>query len=436
MNARDSEGNSYTVTIQDTPAALIASSRFVQANVEEAIRELSRYIRWKGKLDFVVRWDIQDTPGWWTSNGRGFAAYGGIDLSGRTYAMTEAITGADANGNDYDLGTWVSPYLIHGLFNYGEDVHIDPTPIASKKSDLGDKQDFYSIFLHETLHGLGFWSNAQHGLEPTSFDKLTEQRDGQWYFSGSATVKYYGDILPLAATGSRDHFSSSISNVYNINKEFGNYLDRWYITGLELAVLKDLGYELTSQGEYLLRIQSHLRKSSEYNFFKLGEDRYGLQVRGQSSVDEITGLSVLAFADKRVSIVDDVKGVFDQLTGKETQDAQMYRLYNAAFARFPDASGLRYWINEYTTGVSSYRSIAQSFLNSEEFKSQYGVNNTNEDFVNNMYKNILGRLPDADGLRYWVTNLDTGRDSRVNVLGGFSESTENKTLFSQVTGFF
>lgn len=52
-----------------------------------------------------------------------------------------------------------------------------------------------------------------------------------------------------------------------------------------------------------------------------------------------------------------------------------------------------------------------------------------------MYKNILGRLPDAEGLNYWVANLNAGTNSRVDVLGGFSESIENKNLFSQVTGF-
>jgi len=170
-------------------------------------------------------------------------------------------------------------------------------------------------------------------------------------------------------------------------------------------------------------------------FYNLGGGRYGVQQKGKSTIDEITGVSNLSFNDKTVSVSSDIKGVFDQVTGKETKDAQMYRLYNAAFARFPDASGLHYWINEYTRGITDYRNIAQSFLNSEEFKTRYGANNSNTDFINNMYRNILGRLPDEEGRNYWVSNLDSGRDIRVNVLGGFAESTENKNLFSQVTGF-
>jgi len=188
-------------------------------------------------------------------------------------------------------------------------------------------------------------------------------------------------------------------------------------------------------GDVLTGAPKLTQNTFDAKFYNLGGGRYGVQQKGKSTIDEITGVFTLSFNDKTVSVSSDIKGVFEQVTGKETKDAQMYRLYNAAFARFPDASGLRYWINEYTRGITDYRNIAQSFLNSEEFKTRYGANNSNTDFINNMYRNILGRLPDEEGRNYWVSNLDSGRDTRVNVLGGFAESTENKNLFSQVTGF-
>jgi len=172
-----------------------------------------------------------------------------------------------------------------------------------------------------------------------------------------------------------------------------------------------------------------------YQFYNIGAERYGIKQKESTRIDEITGLASISISGTTISISQDIQGVFDQVTGRETQDAQAFRLYNAAFARFPDSSGLRYWINEYKSGISNYRTIAQSFINSNEFALRYGANNSNEEFINNMYKNVLGRLPDASGLAYWVGNLNSGADSRVNVLGGFSESAENKILFSQVTGF-
>lgn len=173
----------------------------------------------------------------------------------------------------------------------------------------------------------------------------------------------------------------------------------------------------------------------DYQFYNIGAERYGIRKKESAKIDEITGLASISISGTIISISQDIQGVFDQVTGRESQDAQAFRLYNAAFARFPDSSGLRYWINEYKSGISSYRTIAQSFINSNEFALRYGANNSNEEFTNNMYKNVLGRLPDASGLAYWVGNLNSGTNSRVDVLGGFSESAENKILFSQVTGF-
>jgi hypothetical protein len=117
---------------------------------------------------------------------------------------------------------------------------------------LNGQQDFYSIFLHEVFHGFGLWSTAQHGQPPTSFDKLTMQANGEWFFIGASTTQYYGKSLPLAKTGSRDHFSNKIPVEHNLNREYGYYRTRWDITGLELAVLKDLGLELTPEGNELL----------------------------------------------------------------------------------------------------------------------------------------------------------------------------------------
>jgi len=172
-----------------------------------------------------------------------------------------------------------------------------------------------------------------------------------------------------------------------------------------------------------------------YQFYNLGGNRQGIQKKGTGAIDEITGISSLTFNDTKVSVSDNIIGVFNQVTGKETKDAQMFRLYNASFNRFPDSDGLKYWINEYSKGITDYRNIAESFIISSEFKQRYGASNTNLEFATNMYKNILGRLPDSEGLNYWVSNLNAGTNSRVDVLGGFSESVENKNLFSQVTGF-
>ena len=112
----------------------------------------------------------------------------------------------------------------------------------------------------------------------------------------------------------------------------------------------------------------------------------------------------------------------------------MFRLYNASFKRFPDPEGLKYWIEKYNSGVN-IRDIACNFLISFEFQQRYGTNVSDTTYVNNLYQNVLGRDADQSGLNYWLGNLNRGIENRCEVLIGFSESTENKALFTETTGF-
>ncbi len=81
------------------------------------------------------------------------------------------------------------------------------------------------------------------------------------------------------------------------------------------------------------------------------------------------------------------------------------------------------------------RVVAQSFLGSAEFIELYGADVSHTKYVNNLYKNVLGREADTAGLNYWVGNLSSGLETRYEALLGFAESAENKALFTEMTGF-
>lgn len=102
----------------------------------------------------------------------------------------------------------------------------------------------------------------------------------------------------------------------------------------------------------------------------------------------------------------------------------IYRLYQAAFNRTPDASGLGYWIALADKGAP-LSLIAAQFVGSSEFQNLYGSSNTNEKIVDIFYQNILHRSGEPSGVDYWVGVLNSGA-SRADVLMGFSESAENK----------
>ena len=186
-------------------------------------------------------------------------------------------------------------------------------------------------------------------------------------------------------------------------------------------------------------VKTYSGKFSDYKFYNKGNGVY--QIKTDSGYDDITGYPSLKFSGEAstsvlrdVSAIADIKGTFDQVTGLNTYSGRMFRLYNAAFKRLPDADGLKYWIDMLSSGANSDRVISKSFLASDEFADRYGSNVSNGQYVETLYTNILGRDYDQGGYNYWVGKLDEGRE-RYQLLINFAESDENKALFTDMTGF-
>ena len=87
-------------------------------------------------------------------------------------------------------------------------------------------------------------------------------------------------------------------------------------------------------------------------------------------------------------------------------DAQISRLYLAYFQRLPEESGLAYWRSVANSGVG-LAAISDVFAGSAEFINTYG-NLTNEQFVNQIYLNVLQRPADPGGQAYWTGQLANG----------------------------
>jgi hypothetical protein len=217
-------------------------------------------------------------------------------------------------------------------------------------------------------------------------------------------------------TNTTTNTTSVLSNTsyptYNVNNTWANNLVTGAITGSAPTLAKN---------------------SFDYKFYNLGGGRYGVQEKGSSKIDEITGASSLKFADQTLTPANDVAATFNQVKGKDDVSGVVFRLYNAAFSRLPDANGLQNWINGNASGGMTYASSAQSFSESQEFKNRYGSNVTDTQFITTLYNNVLGRSPDAGGLSHYQSLLAGGR-SRGALLLDFSESPENRVLFTQVTG--
>jgi hypothetical protein len=108
--------------------------------------------------------------------------------------------------------------------------------------------------------------------------------------------------------------------------------------------------------------------------------------------------------------------------------APVVRLYFAYFRRIPDYDGLMYWVNRKTQGTT-LDEISDAFATSPEFQQTYG-SLSNAEFVTLVYQNVLGRDPEPDGLASWTNELDSGNRNRGQVMAGFSESAEYKSLMN------
>lgn len=109
--------------------------------------------------------------------------------------------------------------------------------------------------------------------------------------------------------------------------------------------------------------------------------------------------------------------------GTDVRVGTIDRLYQAAFGRIPDAPGLAFWIGQRDRG-SSNSWFARAFAETPEFRQRYD-DLDDVAYVEALYTNVLGRLPDRAGQQYWVGRLASGT-SRPQVLAHFSESPENR----------
>jgi hypothetical protein len=144
---------------------------------------------------------------------------------------------------------------------------------------------------------------------------------------------------------------------------------------------------------------------------------------GMDGTDTLSGVERVQFGDKTVAL--DVDG--------GSIGGQVYRLYNAAFARTPDASGVGFWMSAMEKGTS-LAAIAQGFINSDEYLKAYGTNLSNHDLVTKFYQNILHRDPEQGGLDFWTGVLDDKKAPLAEVLAAISESTENITATATIIG--
>jgi hypothetical protein len=229
----------------------------------------------------------------------------------------------------------------------------------------------------------GNWSITPHVLANGAYSVTVRASTGGVVTDGSAAIAFaIASSLNVGGTGGADRLATTTGNNA---VDGGSGIDFALYTGARAnyTIALDLaGFGVTAKS-------------------------------GSDGSDMLYHIERIQFADKAVAL--DTAG-----TG-----GAAFRLYQAAFDRLPDEAGLGFHIWAVETAGLTLAQDAQGFIDSPEFAAKYGsLDNTA--FVTQLYRNVLGREPEAAGLKFHVDLLNAGTISRADDLTFFSESPENQ----------
>lgn len=105
----------------------------------------------------------------------------------------------------------------------------------------------------------------------------------------------------------------------------------------------------------------------------------------------------------------------DRITGEFVD-----RIYRDVLGRSIDDTGRDYWVNGIKNGTFTTDDVVLTILNSQEFVAR---NLNNEQYVTALYEAFLDRDPDTEGLNNWVNALNNGA-TRDDIARGFASSAE------------
>lgn len=90
------------------------------------------------------------------------------------------------------------------------------------------------------------------------------------------------------------------------------------------------------------------------------------------------------------------------------------KLYIALFGRAPDKQGLAHWSKMMAAGVSITK-IANEMMDAlprsleKKYEKKYGPSLSLNEIITELYKDMLGRSPDAEGLAFWTKELKSNK---------------------------
>lgn len=259
---------------------------------------------------------------------------------------------------------------------------------------------------------------------------LMPGRDGTQVVAGLQRILFADGTGEFDATGTLESVTRLYQAAFNRTPDLpGLEHNRDLVDGGQIS-LKDLAQSFTQSPEFIGLYNALDNTGFVQQLYQNVLHRAGEPAGVQNWLNQINGAGftrgqvLTGLADSR----ENRKQVLSIAGDKN--DGQASRLYQAALNRTPDDAGLTYWSGRLQSG-QNLDTVAAGFTGSQEFKQLYGAL-TPENFVTQLYGNVLHRTADAAGLGYWVGQIGSGV-SREHVLVGFSEANENRINTGSIT---
>ncbi|PXX34933.1 uncharacterized protein DUF4214 [Undibacterium pigrum] len=157
---------------------------------------------------------------------------------------------------------------------------------------------------------------------------------------------------------------------------------------------------------------------SNYTIVKTDTGYIITDVTGVTAPKTIGKVNQIVFSDITVNL--NVGANSQTIPAADLQS--IVELYIAYFNRLPDADGLNYWIDQFKAG-QSINTIADNFyLAAQQYPTLtgYSSNLTLDQFITIVYANVLGRTgataPNAAELEYWRNDILSGRQTHGTVV--------------------
>jgi serralysin len=330
------------------------------------------------------------------------------------------------------LASWRTSYNYdrgsYQLTSYNVDtyIYLDNVEFRSQNADLTPGRAGYETLLHEIGHMLGLkhpfdTTTGNSTTLPDSLDKpLNTLMSYDWSPTSYGQFSQY-DVAALmwlyGGDGLGGKLGTDTAARYLVGTNGADQLSGY--NGND--VLRGDGGNDTLHGLDGIDTAAFSAARANYTVTRTSTGATVTDRTGTGGTDTLYNVERIQFGDMAVAVDIDGNG------------GEAYRIYQAAFDRAPDMSGVGFWMARLDSGVT-LESTASGFMSSTEFLTMYGANPTNLQFVEKLYQNVLDRAGEAAGVNFWVGALDANHTNRAEVLAHFSESLENQQNVAEVIG--